>query len=177
MPRVQTCFSFYRSANDVIVHLHWNALHKRGRKQSGDADWSIIIKPHPSSTQEAWLRLQSIHNVMSYLTILILQSLSNATPRHCHWSLINLTGSLYEEAQSDEVSKCKSPWQQRRLCKHMTLSPRVLKASVLYYKVKKIFTTCTVTRVIHGKGYNNEVRLKDDKSINFTKINLMKILE
>ena len=31
----------------VIVHIHWNALHKHGGKQSGDIDWSIITKPPP----------------------------------------------------------------------------------------------------------------------------------
>ena len=110
----------YRSRNDIIVHLCWNALQKHGRKQSGDVDWSIITKPRPSSTQEARLWLQSICNVMSYLTILILEMVLNATPRYHPRSLINLTGSLYGEAPSDEVSKCKSPWQQRWLCKCMT---------------------------------------------------------
>ena len=37
----------YRSGNDIIVHLRWNALHKRGGKQSGDINWSIITKPPP----------------------------------------------------------------------------------------------------------------------------------
>ena len=124
----------YRSGNDIIVHLCWNAPHKHGGKQSGDIDWSIITKPHPLSTQEVRLRLRSICNMMSYLTILILEMVLNATPRHHPWSLINLTGSLYREAPSDEVSKCKSPWQQRWPCKCMTLSPRALKASALYYK-------------------------------------------
>ena len=114
------CYPFYRGGNVVIVHLRWNALHKHGGKQSGDVNWSIITKPHPSCTQEAWLWLWSIRNLMPYLTILIFESLRNATPRHCPWSLINLKGSLYEEAQSDKVSKCKSPWQQRRLCKCTT---------------------------------------------------------
>ena len=113
----------YRSGNDIIVHLHWNALHKRGGKQSGDIDWSIITKPRPSSTQEVRLWLQSIRNVMSYLTILILETVPNATPRHRPQSLINLTGSLYREAPSDEVSKRKSPWQQRRPCKRTTYIP------------------------------------------------------
>ena len=134
MPPVQTRSPSYRSRNDVIVHLRWNAPHKHGGKQSGDVDWSIITKPRPLSTQEARLRLRSICNVMSYLMILVLEMVLNATPRHCPWSLINLTGSLYREAPSDEVSKRKSPWQQRRLCKHTTLSPRALKASALYYK-------------------------------------------
>ena len=119
------------------MHLCWNTLHKCGSKQSGDVDWSIITKPHPSSMQEAWLWLQSIRNMMSYLTILILESLSNVTPRHCPQSLINLMGSLNEEAQSDEASELKSPWQWGRPCKCTTLSPRALKASVLYYKGKK----------------------------------------
>ena len=104
------CYPFYRNGNDIIVHLHWNTLHKRGGNQSGDVDWSIITKPHPLSTQEAQLWLQSICNMMSYLTILVLESLPNVTPRHCPRSLINLMGSLYEEAQSDEVSKHKSLW-------------------------------------------------------------------
>ena len=43
----------YRSGNDVMAHLCWNAPHKRGGNQSGDVDWSIIAKPHPLSTQEA----------------------------------------------------------------------------------------------------------------------------
>ena len=132
-------YPFYRSGNDVIVHLRWNAPHKGGWKQSGDIDWLIITKPCPSSTQEAWLWLQSIRNMMSYLMILILESLPNATPWHCPWSLINLLGSLYEEAQSDEVSEHKSPWQQRRPCKCTTLSPRALKASALYFKSKNIY--------------------------------------
>ena len=46
--------------------------------------------------------------------------------------------SLHEEAHLDEASEHKSPWQQRWPCKHMTLSPRVLKASALYYKSKKL---------------------------------------
>ena len=58
--------------NDVIVHLHGNALHKHGGKQSGDVDWLIIIKPHLLSTQEAQLWLQGIRNVMYYFMILIL---------------------------------------------------------------------------------------------------------
>ena len=62
----------YRSRNDIIVHLRWNALHKRGGNQSGDVDWSIIAKPHPLSTQEAQLQLRSVCNVMSYLTICVL---------------------------------------------------------------------------------------------------------
>ena len=32
-------------------------------------------------------------------------------------------GSLYEEAQLDEASEHKSPWQQRRPCKHTTSIP------------------------------------------------------
>ena len=79
----------YRSGNDVIVHLRWNTPHKRGGKQSGDVNWSIITKARSSSTQEAWLRLRSIRNVMSYLTILILETVLNVTPRHCPRSLIN----------------------------------------------------------------------------------------
>ena len=125
MPRVQICSPSYRSGNDVKVHLGWNTPQKHGGKQSGDVDWSIITKPRPSSTQKAQLQLQSIRNVMPYLTILVLESLPNATPQHCPWSLINLTGSLYKEAQSDEVSKRKSPWQQRRPCKRTTYTPSI----------------------------------------------------
>ena len=62
---------FIGTGNDVIVHLHWNALHKRGGKQSGDVNWLIITKPRLLSTQEAWPRLQSVCNVMYYLTILV----------------------------------------------------------------------------------------------------------
>ena len=54
------------------MHLHWNALHKRGGKQSGDVDWLIIAKPHLLNTQEVRLRLQGIRNVVYYFTILIL---------------------------------------------------------------------------------------------------------
>ena len=50
-----------------------------------------------------------------------------------------LKESLHEEAHSDQASEHKSPWQQRRPCKHTTLSPRVLKASALYYKSKNIY--------------------------------------
>ena len=49
-----------------------------------------------------------------------------------------LKESLHKEAHLDEVSEHKSPWQQRRPCKHMTLSPRVLKVSALYYKSKNL---------------------------------------
>ena len=98
-------YPFYRSGNDVIMHLHWNAPHKHGGKQSEDVDWLIITKPRPSSTQEVWLQLRSICNMMSYLTIFVLESLPNATPWHCPQSLINLLGSLYEEAQSDGVTR------------------------------------------------------------------------
>ena len=62
----------YRSGNDIIVHLRWNAPHKCVGNQSGDVDWSIIAKPRPLSTQEARLQLQSICNMMSYLTIFVL---------------------------------------------------------------------------------------------------------
>ena len=82
------CSPSYRSGNDVIVHLLWNAPHKRGGKQSGDVDWSIITKPHPLSTQEARLRLQNIYNVMSYLTIHIL----GVTAKHDSSALMNLKG-------------------------------------------------------------------------------------
>ena len=53
----------YRSGNEVIVPLRWNTPHKRGGKQSGDIDWSIISKPRPSSTQEALKRSQ--HDALS----------------------------------------------------------------------------------------------------------------
>ena len=130
-------YSFYRSADDVIVHLPWNALHKCGGKQSGAIDWSIILKPCPLSTQEARPRLQGICNVVSYLMTLVLETVLNVTSRHCPWSLINPMRSLYEEVPSEEVSEPKTPWQQRRPCKCMTLSPGVLKASVLYCKTSK----------------------------------------
>ena len=139
MPRVQTRYPFYSSRNDVIVHLRWNAPHKCGGKQSGDVDWSIITKPRPLSTQEARLQLQSIHNMMSYLTICVSESLPSVTPRHRLQSLMNITESPGKEGQSDEASECKSPWQWRWPCKHMTLSPRALKASVPYYKSKNIY--------------------------------------
>ena len=113
-------YPFYRSRNDIIVHLRWNAPHKHGGKQSGDVDWSIITKPHPLSTQEAQLRLQNIRNMMSYLTICVSESLLNASPWHCLRSLMNITGSPGKEAQSDEASECKSPWQRRRPCKRTT---------------------------------------------------------
>ena len=58
--------------NDIIVHLHWNTPHKRGGKQSGDVDWLIITKPCLLSTQEAWLQLRGICNVVYYFMILIL---------------------------------------------------------------------------------------------------------
>ena len=58
--------------NDVIVHLHWNALLKCGGKQSGDVDWLIIAKPHLLSTQEVWPQLRGIRNVMYHFTILVL---------------------------------------------------------------------------------------------------------
>ena len=118
------CYPFYRSRNDIIVHLRWNALHKHGGKQSGDVNWSIITKPHPLSTQEVQLWLQSVRIMMSYLTICISESLLNTTPQHCFQSLINIMGSPSKEAQSDEVSKCKSPWQWRWPCKRTTLSPQ-----------------------------------------------------
>ena len=57
--------------NDVIVPLHWNALHKHGRKQSGDIDWLIIAKPRLLSTQETRPQLRCVRNMMYYLTILI----------------------------------------------------------------------------------------------------------
>ena len=122
------------------MHLHWNALHKCGGKQSGDVDRSIIVKPHPLITQEAGLQLRGIRNMICYSTILIL-----GVTAKCHSVALTsvsdkiLKESLHEEARSDEVSEHKSPWQQRRLCKHMTLPPRVLKASALYYKSKNIY--------------------------------------
>ena len=151
VPRVQTRYPFYRSGNDIIVHLHWNALHKCGRKQSGDVDWSIITKHHPSSTQEVQLQLQSVHNMMSYLTILVLESPSNVTPWHCPRSLINLPGSLYEEAQFRQ-----GEWAQITMATeaamhvHDTLPQGIESIHALLWKVK-IFTTCTVTRVFCGK--------------------------
>ena len=36
---------------DIIVHLHWNAPQSHGGKVSGDADWLIIHRPCPLSTQ------------------------------------------------------------------------------------------------------------------------------
>ena len=63
---------FIRLENDIIVHLHWNAPHKRVGKQSGDVDWLIIAKPRLLSTQEAQFWLRGIHNVVYYFTILVL---------------------------------------------------------------------------------------------------------
>ena len=66
-----------------------------------------------------------------------MESLPNVTPRHCPQSLINLMGSLYKEAQSDEVSKHKSPWQQRWPCKCTTLTclhDKIIQAKSLEYK-------------------------------------------
>ena len=57
--------------NDVIVHLHWNAPHKRGGKQSGDVNWLIIAKPHLLSTQEVQPQLRCIRNMMYHFTILV----------------------------------------------------------------------------------------------------------
>ena len=71
-PKFKCAPPFIWLENDVIVHLHWNAPHKRGGKQSGDIDWLIIIKPHFLSTQEAWLWLWGIHNMVYYFTILVL---------------------------------------------------------------------------------------------------------
>ena len=56
-PEFKCAPPFIRLENDVIVHLHWNALHKLGGKQSGDVNWLIITKPHLLSTQEARLQL------------------------------------------------------------------------------------------------------------------------
>ena len=147
MPRVQLCSPSYRSGNDVIVHLRWNALHKHGGKQSGDINWSIITKPCPLSTQEVRLWLRSIPNVISYLTILVLEMVLNATHRHRPRSLINLAGSLYREAPSDEVSKRKSPWQQRRLCKRTTyiLSNAAYAAQ---YKLPSSFTNSFTAKAV-----------------------------
>ena len=58
--------------NDVIVHLHWNAPHKRGGKWSGDVNWLIIAKPCLLSIGEVQLQLQGVRNVMYYFTILVL---------------------------------------------------------------------------------------------------------
>ena len=71
-PKFKRAPPFIRLENDVIVHLHWNALHKCGGKQSGDVDWLIIAKPHLLSTQEAQLWLWGICNVMYHFMILIL---------------------------------------------------------------------------------------------------------
>ena len=71
-PKFKCAPPFIRLENDVIVHLHWNAPHKRGGKQSGDVDWLIIAKPHLLSTQEVRLWLRGIRNVVYYFTILIL---------------------------------------------------------------------------------------------------------
>ena len=59
------------------MHLHWKALHKRGGKQYGDVDWLIITKPCLLSTQEVWPQLRGIHNVVYYITILILGATVN----------------------------------------------------------------------------------------------------
>ena len=48
--------------------------------------------------------------------------------------------------------------------------------SLLQKRVKNIYNMHH-TKVSHGKGYNKKGQLKDDKSINFTTINLIKILE
>ena len=71
-PKFKCAPPFIWLENDVIVHLHWNAPHKCGGKQSGDVDWLIITKPRLLSTQEAQLWLSGIHNVVYYFTILIL---------------------------------------------------------------------------------------------------------
>ena len=71
-PEFKRAPPFIRLENDIIVHLHWKAPHKRGRKQSGDIDWLIIAKPHLLSTQEVQLCLRGIRNVMYYFTILVL---------------------------------------------------------------------------------------------------------
>ena len=71
-PEVKCAPPFIQLENDIIVHLHWNVPHKCGGKQSGDVDWLIIAKPHLLSTQEAWLWLRGICNMVYYFTILIL---------------------------------------------------------------------------------------------------------
>ena len=71
-PKFKCAPPFIRLENDVIVHLHWNAPHKRGGKQSGDVDLLIITKPHLLGTQEVWLQLRGIRNMVYYFTILIL---------------------------------------------------------------------------------------------------------
>ena len=63
-PEFKCAPSFIWLENDVTVHLHWNAPHKCGGKQSGDVDWLIITKPHLLSTQEAWLQLWGIRNMV-----------------------------------------------------------------------------------------------------------------
>ena len=89
------CSPSYRSGNDVIVHLHWNAPHKRGGKQSGDVDWSIITKPRPLSTQEVQLQLRNIHNVMYYLMILVFR----VTARRNSSALSSVSDKSYGEPQ------------------------------------------------------------------------------
>ena len=71
-PEFKCAPSFIRLENDIIVHLHWNAPHKCGGKQSGDVNWLIIAKPHLLSTQEAQLRLRGIGNVMYFFRIFVL---------------------------------------------------------------------------------------------------------
>ena len=71
-PKFKCAPPFIWLENDVIVHLHWNAPHKCGGKQSGDVDWLIIAKPRLLSTQEVRLQLRGIRNVVYYFTILVL---------------------------------------------------------------------------------------------------------
>ena len=119
-PEFKRTIPFIGVQNDVIVHLRWNALHKRGGNQFGDVDWSIIIKALPLEYSRSVTPAPKCSQCGVLLTILILETVLNTTPRHRPQSLINLTGSLYGEAPSDEMSKSKSPWQQRRLCWRMT---------------------------------------------------------
>ena len=76
-PEFKCAPPFIRLENDIIVHLHWNAPHTHGRKQSGNVDWLIIVKPHLLSTQKAWLWLRGIRNMVYYFTILILGATVN----------------------------------------------------------------------------------------------------
>ena len=50
-PKFKCIPLFILLEEDVIVHLSWNALQQCGGKESGDADWSIIIRPCLLSTQ------------------------------------------------------------------------------------------------------------------------------
>ena len=71
-PKFKCAPPFIWLENDVIVDLHWNTPHKCSGKQSGDVNWLIIAKPHLLSTQEVWLRLRGICNVVYYFMILVM---------------------------------------------------------------------------------------------------------